>query len=167
MAAGLNFPTDRSMATTSNSLQKLKDWIDSPRPSDPNDNSWVGFLYKPEFSEETLKEGLIHAVAQLLQASTRCEKVARPAKQDSEKIDMKSWLENFNVDEPDNLCLLDEINIDDYEAKVRAFDIEENERSGKNFRRTIAVVAVLVQRIDQTSVELEGDVARTVLQFIE
>ena len=127
------------------------------------DESWTVFLYKPEFSAKILTEGLVHAVGRLKRVLAECDMVAEIADQYPAKIDFEFWLRKFDIEQPANLCLGEEIESDDYEVEIRAVDVE----SEPNLRRTIAAVAILAKRLKQQSDDLAREVARKGQKNIE
>lgn len=142
--------------STTDSLQKLKDWIDDPQTSGLKGRETPRFLIKSEFDMDILKKGLIYAMDQLKSVGEKCAVLEQVAGQYPDKIDMNFWIKEFDLDDPKNLCLINETSSNNYAERIRSADPSRLQ----NIRRTVGAVAILTKKWEEKSGDFAREIAR-------
>lgn len=160
------------------SLDRLKIWIDSPRPLEQNNTKESLYLHNPAFTDNDLKEALIYGLRRVRSAVALCVSLdAIAGRQYQEAITKKGFAEEVDEGEhgkPENLLDVDtetpafrirrmnvggqnaegeEIDPVDGENKM-GMDIDPEKKS--RFRRTVVAVARMLKKVEKHNLEMRA-----------
>ncbi|KAK3703322.1 hypothetical protein LTR37_014534 [Vermiconidia calcicola] len=148
------------------SFGKLMEWLDKPGNFDMmKPDGQPAFLCRTEFTPPMLQEALIHVLDTLPKRQRDFEKFCQMTYQ-WPKINREDLAKRMGLDvdfNDDNLCLDAEMGDVNYADKIRAVDLSKYPK----FRRTLAMMATLNQRLIKPCAELakeigiaQGDIER-------